>query len=60
MSFNNSIIKNEVIIHPIISSGINQSGPFKRTGKSVSGDSQVRKVNPVKNAGKLIPDIPEI
>jgi hypothetical protein len=54
------IMNNEVIIHPIISSDMNQSGQFRRTGKSVSDDNQVRKVKPVKNAGKLIPDIHQI
>ena len=54
------IMKNDVIIHPIISSGMNQSGPLSRTGKSVSGDIQVRKKNPEINAGIFNPEDPDI
>jgi hypothetical protein len=43
-----------VSIQPIISIDINQSGPLISTGKMVSGDIQVRKNIPEKNAGIFI------
>lgn len=45
-SWNNPTITTDVKIQPIISNDTNQSGPLRITGKRVSGDNHVVKVNP--------------